>query len=89
MEDNERDLLLPAIRGTTEVLESVTKYAPQVKRVVITSSFAAIMDLSQGLRPDYTYSEKDWNPISYEEAKAGDSPTAYWYVNMPYPTTTL
>jgi len=72
VEDNERDLLKPAIRGTTNVLESIQKQAPKVKRVVITSSFAAIIDLVQGPRPGYTYSEKDWNPVTYEAAAEKD-----------------
>ncbi|KAK3167213.1 hypothetical protein OEA41_010339 [Lepraria neglecta] len=77
VENNERDLLDPAIKGTTEILKAIKKYAPQVKRVVITSSFAAIVDPKQGARPGYTYSEKDWNPVTYEEAKSGDGGTAY------------
>lgn len=35
---------------------------------MITSSFAAINDREKGLRPGYVYSEKDWNPVSPEEA---------------------
>ena len=35
---------------------------------VITSSFASIIDASKGTRPGYTYSEKDWNPITATEA---------------------
>lgn len=77
VEDNERDLLLPAIRGTTGILEATAKYNQNVKRIVITSSFAAIVDLSQGLRPGYTYTEKDWNPVTYEEAKVADGSAAY------------
>ena len=77
VEDNERDLLFPAINGTTEILKAVKAYAPQVKRVVITSSFASIIDMSKGARPGYTYSEKDWNPVTYEEAKTGDGHVAY------------
>lgn len=77
VEDNERDLLDPAIKGTKEILEAVAKKAPQVKRVVITSSFAAMVDLAQGYRPGYTYSEKDWNPVTYEAAKAGGGAEAY------------
>lgn len=77
--DNERDLLEPAIQGTTGILESVAKHAPQVKRVVVTSSFAAIIDM--GKTPEeaatYTYTEEDWNPCTYEEAKAGNGAIAY------------
>lgn len=68
VEDNERDLLDPAVKGTNRILEAVASRAPQVKRVVITSSFAAILDPQQGLRPGYTYTEADWNPTTYDEA---------------------
>ncbi|KAH8432891.1 SDR family oxidoreductase [Aspergillus melleus] len=67
--DNEKDLLQPAIRGTTNVLDAVAHHAPTVRRVVITSSFAAILDLEKGNRPGYKYTEEDWNPISYDAAK--------------------
>ncbi|KAH8802452.1 hypothetical protein F5884DRAFT_471759 [Xylogone sp. PMI_703] len=67
--DIEADLLIPAIKGTTGLLESAATHAgPQLSRVVITGSFACILDLSQGYRPGYTYTEKDFNPATYKEA---------------------
>ncbi|KAL9117128.1 MAG: hypothetical protein Q9187_006339, partial [Circinaria calcarea] len=63
--DTKKDLLDP---GTTGILKAIKKSAPSVKRVVITSSFAAIVDGSKGNRPGYFYSEADWNPITDEEA---------------------
>lgn len=77
IKDNEKDLLIPAIEGTTQILESTYKYAPQVKRVVITASFASIFDLSKGIRPGYVYSEKDFNPATYDEGKNGSGIFAY------------
>ena len=71
--DTKKDLLDPAVIGTTGVLKAIKKNAPSVKHVVITSSFAAIIDGAQGLRPGYTYSEKDWNPIT--EAQALQNPS--------------
>ncbi|ANB14895.1 methylglyoxal reductase (NADPH-dependent) GRE2 [Sugiyamaella lignohabitans] len=68
--DNESQLLIPAIRGTVGILESIKKVNPKVKRVVITSSFAAIGDIPKGADYDHTYSEKDWNPATYEQALA-------------------
>lgn len=65
-EDLEKDILQPAIHGTTEVLKSAKAYGPTVKRVVYTSSFAAIGDPLQGDRPGYVYSEKDWSPLTYQ-----------------------
>ncbi|CAE6445741.1 unnamed protein product [Rhizoctonia solani] len=67
--DIKKDLLDPAILGTTEILKAVKAHAPTVKRVVVTSSFASIVDLSKGDRPGHVYSEKDWNPITYEESQ--------------------
>lgn len=69
VKDNETDLILPAINGTLRVLEAVVKNAPQVKRVVITSSFSAIIDFSKGMAPDHVYDESQWNPMTYEQAK--------------------
>ncbi|KAI9820201.1 MAG: methylglyoxal reductase (NADPH-dependent) gre2 [Pycnora praestabilis] len=68
VEDTKKDLLDPAIIGTTEILKAIKKSAPTVKRVVITSSFASIVDGSKGNRVGHTYSEKDWNPITEDEA---------------------
>jgi nucleoside-diphosphate-sugar epimerase len=71
----EKDLLLPAINGTESVLKAAHKYNStqndennKIKRIVITSSFAAIHDGDKGLRPGYTYTEKDWCPYTYEVA---------------------
>jgi len=79
VEDNERDLLDPAIKGTTSILTAIHQHNPHVKRVVITSSFAAINDLDKGLRPGYTYTEKDWNPVTYETAAKKETPGGVAY----------
>ena len=63
-----QDLLDPAVIGTTGILESIKKSAPSVKSVVITSSFAAIVDQKKGSWPGHAYSEDDWNPITEKEA---------------------
>lgn len=66
--DVKKDLLDPAIIGTTAILNSIKKSAPTVKRVVITSSFASIVHADKGFWPEHTYSEEDWNPITEEQA---------------------
>jgi len=63
--DPKKDLLDPAIIGTTGILKAIKKSAPTVKRVVITSSFAAILNAG---KHEKTYSEKNWNPITEKEA---------------------
>jgi nucleoside-diphosphate-sugar epimerase len=52
--DVEEDLLKPAIDGTLGVLKSASKTS-SVRRVVVTSSFSAVVDMKKGFRPGYTY----------------------------------
>ncbi|KAH0844466.1 hypothetical protein FOPE_09759 [Fonsecaea pedrosoi] len=65
------DFIDPAIHGTTEILKSTAKYAPGLKRLVITSSFAAIgnpLDLQGNGR---VYSSESWNPVTKEAGILG------------------
>ncbi len=77
VDDNERDLLNPAINGTTSILHAISAYNPSARRVVITSSFASIINMEKGAWPEHTYTEADWNPVKYETAKSADGSTAY------------
>ncbi|KAI1141700.1 NAD(P)-binding protein [Hypoxylon sp. FL0543] len=77
-EDNVRDLLEPATRGATAVLEAARRYGGgRVKRVAATASFACVVDIGKGKREGYTYSEKDWNPATWEEAAEAPGVVAY------------
>lgn len=66
--DVQKELLDPAIIGTTGLLSSIARLAPSVKRVVYVSSVAALIDASKGDWPEHTYTASDWNPITLEEA---------------------
>ncbi|KAH7091796.1 putative dihydroflavonal-4-reductase [Auriculariales sp. MPI-PUGE-AT-0066] len=71
-------MLEPAVKGTIGVLESVHTHAPSVKRVVITSSAVAFLDLAKGPWPGKVYNESDWNPLTWEEsAKPGNPMVNY------------
>ncbi|KAI0472296.1 NAD dependent epimerase/dehydratase [Xylaria cf. heliscus] len=72
-----KEILDPAIKGTTSILEAIKKHAPGVKRVVITSSFAAILSASELTNPNKTWSEADWNPNTYEDGVTGPPGTTY------------
>ncbi|KAI1100925.1 NAD(P)-binding protein [Jackrogersella minutella] len=77
-EDNVRDLLDPAVKGATSVLDAALLYGGgKVQRVVATSSFAAVVDIGKGSREGYTYDEKDWNPVTWDEAAAASGVVAY------------
>ncbi|KIW04941.1 uncharacterized protein PV09_04106 [Verruconis gallopava] len=75
--DFDAQLFEPALQGTLGILKAAQKHNPNVKRVVITSSFAAVVDFSSGLNPGKTYTEADWNPMTREEAKAAGAVAAY------------
>ncbi|KAL1642565.1 hypothetical protein SLS58_005333 [Diplodia intermedia] len=74
--DVQKEVLDPAIIGTTGLLSSVARFAPGVKRVIVLSSFAAMVDLSKGDWPSHTYTAKDWNPTTLEESLT-DAVAAY------------
>ncbi|KAL2071886.1 hypothetical protein VTL71DRAFT_13121 [Oculimacula yallundae] len=68
VKDIKSELLDPALHGTTNILKAIKNYAPTIKRVVITSSIAAIVDSIKPNDPKQVYTEADWNPVSYEAA---------------------
>ncbi|HBS04097.1 MAG TPA: diaminohydroxyphosphoribosylaminopyrimidine deaminase [Leptospiraceae bacterium] len=79
LKDAQKQLIDPALKGTRNVLETVNRH-PEVKRVVLTSSVAAIMgDNVDALAKDnQTMDENDWNrsssldhqPYSYSKTVA-------------------
>lgn len=69
-----KEILDPAMIGSTSILSAIKKSAPSVKRVVITSSFAAMMNPDT---PHETYNEKNWNPISWDDALKSEGHNAY------------
>ncbi len=77
--DPKRTLINPAVNGTRNVLSSIHKHGKDVKRVVITSSFAAILDSTR--QGHIVYTEKDWNISSVEnvekKGKDQEGPDAY------------
>jgi nucleoside-diphosphate-sugar epimerase len=87
--DPVKEILNPAIIGTTGILKAIKNFAPSVKRVAITSSFAAMMNAEA--EPG-VYSEKSWNPVTSEQSllpayvsKPNEKSTwrmAYTYLNI-------
>ncbi|KAL2265297.1 hypothetical protein VTJ83DRAFT_6397 [Remersonia thermophila] len=62
--DPQTALVDPAVTGTTSILHAIAKHAPAVRRVVVTSSFAAILDEAAATSPATVFSEASWNPVT-------------------------
>lgn len=72
--DNKKDLLDPAIIGTTGILKAIKAHAPSVKRVAITSSFASIINPDSHAE---VYNDEIWNPVTMEQSLTGNAATGY------------
>ncbi|KAJ7186271.1 hypothetical protein GGX14DRAFT_409254 [Mycena pura] len=69
--DDPAELLEPAIRGTVGILESARKYGTAVKRVVVTSSCAAVMTVSD--QPQFLSEVEEKGRAASAEAKYNTS----------------
>ncbi|KAK7020195.1 hypothetical protein VNI00_017808 [Paramarasmius palmivorus] len=74
------EVIGPAVNGTVGILESVKKFGEKVKRVVITSSAATIMEI---LPEAKVFNEDDWNEQSIREVEergkdVSNSMVKYW-----------
>jgi nucleoside-diphosphate-sugar epimerase len=58
-EDPERDIIKPAVEGTTNVLRAAV--AAGVTRVVYTATMASICGSQREKDPDHVWTEEDWN----------------------------
>ena len=74
--DPKKDLIDPAVIGTTGILKGIARSAPGVRRVVVTSSFAALLDGARMSDPNTTFTEKSWNPVTIDQIH-DDPGTAY------------
>ncbi|KAK2776618.1 hypothetical protein FQN53_002561 [Emmonsiellopsis sp. PD_33] len=68
--NNEKDLILPAINGVKSILTASALPHSTITRIVLTSSFASVLDASQSPPPTFTYTDAHWNPLSYAESIA-------------------
>lgn len=72
VEDVEKELLQPAEKMATNMLKAAAQ-APSVKRIVLTSSVAAVADpFNGGLFAETTYTSESWNPIKRDQAEGGN-----------------
>ncbi|KAK3175665.1 methylglyoxal reductase (NADPH-dependent) gre2 [Lecanicillium sp. MT-2017a] len=77
--DARTELINPAVVGTVGILHAIKASAPSVRRVVVTSSFAAILDAKKLNDPATTFTEKSWNPARLEDIE--ESPAMAYRVS--------
>lgn len=65
LEDVENNILLPAIDGTKIALKAIEEHGKNVRKVVVTSSIAAVLSLKGNTG---TVTDKNWNDITWEES---------------------
>lgn len=65
IKDPQTDLITPALQGTSNVLELANEF-PTIKRIVLTSSVAAVHSDAADIRntKDGVFTEADWNTVS-------------------------
>ena len=61
------EFMHPAVNGNLSILNSTLSAGPQLKSFVLTSSIAAIVDISKP--DDYAFTEDDWNVNGEEVAR--------------------
>jgi nucleoside-diphosphate-sugar epimerase len=67
---NPDDLIIPAVRGTTSILNSALKHGSTLKRVILTSSVAAVREDTTAPR---VFNESNWNNAAVEAVKTKGS----------------
>lgn len=73
-----KDLLEPAVEGTRAVLQATQVAGTNVKKIVLTSSIAAMLDPFKNNDPNYVATEFTWNPVTWEQAaESNDGELAY------------
>lgn len=79
--DPEKDLIIPAIKGTENIMNVIKSQVAagkcNIKRVVITSSDAALYSAEDEQNAKLSFDESSWNDIPYEEA-VKDPISAYY-----------
>ncbi len=64
------DLIIPAVQGTTSILNSALKHGNTLKRLILTSSAVAALELTAVPR---VFTESSWNEAAVEAVKTKGS----------------
>ena len=67
-----KNIFVPAVEGTKDILQAAHKYGPNIKKFVYTSSIAALINLGSNSE-DQVFTEDSWNPISNDSEELDKS----------------
>jgi len=67
---NPDDLIVPAVQGTTSILKSALKHGNNLKRLILTSSGVAVLEVTTVPR---VFNESNWNEAAVEAVKTKGS----------------
>ncbi|KAL6901183.1 hypothetical protein GGI43DRAFT_404219 [Trichoderma evansii] len=72
IEDIQKEMIEPAVKGTTEILKSGHRYGgASLKRFVLLGSAVSVLNSYEDItREGKPYTEKNWNPVTAEDAIA-------------------
>ncbi|KAI3405808.2 GRP1 [Candida oxycetoniae] len=73
----EKDLIIPAIQGTKNILEAAHSHCSKLKRIVLTSSDSAIYSNVDERNNKLFFNEQSWNNVKYADA-VKDAVSAYY-----------
>lgn len=80
VENYVNDLLVPALKGTEAVMKAAHDNS-SIKRVVLTSSFAAVYDASEGNQPGVVLNEENFSPLTWEDGATTKDPAVAYRVS--------
>ncbi|KAJ6096999.1 NAD dependent epimerase/dehydratase [Penicillium sp. IBT 16267x] len=81
--DIQKDMILPAEKGTTEILKAAHRHGgPTLKRFVLLGSAVSVLNSFEDMsREGNPYTEKDWNPATAEQAINRNDPVLGYNVS--------
>ncbi|OGM42167.1 NAD dependent epimerase/dehydratase [Aspergillus bombycis] len=81
--DIQKEMIEPAVMGTTEILKAASHYGgASLKRFILLGSAVSVLNSFEDMsREGKPYTEKDWNPVTAEQAIERNDPVLGYNVS--------
>ncbi|EMG47400.1 GRP2 putative NADPH-dependent methylglyoxal reductase GRP2 [Candida maltosa Xu316] len=77
-DDFEKEVITPTIDIVKNTLTSIKNHAPQIKKVIFTSSAVVLSSPETIFSYDKVYSDNDWTPVTRDHVEQGGGMVAYF-----------